>query len=67
MRIVEGSSVPGSGIGLAVVRELVTTHGGKAWVEEGSTGGARFVVELPAASRIETTSQPPAGLRVTEV
>ena len=67
VRIVEGSSVPGSGIGLAVVRELVTTHGGKAWVEEGSTGGARFVVELPGASRIETTSQPPAGLRVTEV
>ena len=67
VRIVEGSSVPGSGIGLAVVGELVTTHGGKAWVEEGASGGARFVVELPGASRVETTSQPPAGLRVTEV
>jgi signal transduction histidine kinase len=39
----------GSGIGLAVVRELAELHGGTALVEESSTGGARFVIEMPVA------------------
>jgi signal transduction histidine kinase len=37
----------GSGIGLAVVRELAILHGGSAYVEDAAAGGARFVVELP--------------------
>jgi signal transduction histidine kinase len=41
----------GSGIGLAVVRDLVELHGGRAWVEDAPGGGARFVVELPGATR----------------
>ena len=36
----------GSGIGLAIVRELAITHGGTARVEPAPTGGARFVIEL---------------------
>jgi signal transduction histidine kinase len=43
----------GSGIGLAIVRELATTHGGSVRVEAAPTGGARFVIELadlPAAA-----------------
>lgn len=39
----------GSGIGLAVVRELTELHGGEAYVEDAPGGGARFVVELPTA------------------
>jgi signal transduction histidine kinase len=39
----------GSGLGLAVVRDLALAHGGRAWVEPSPAGGARFVVELPAA------------------
>ncbi len=42
-----GRAVAGAGIGLAVVRELVALHHGKAWVEEAPRGGARFIVELP--------------------
>jgi signal transduction histidine kinase len=40
----------GSGIGLAVVRELVTLMGGTTRVEDAPGGGARFVVELSAAA-----------------
>ncbi|MBW3551979.1 MAG: HAMP domain-containing histidine kinase [Gemmatimonadetes bacterium] len=43
-----GTVVVGSGIGLSVVRALVTALGGRCWVEDGDGGGARFVVELPA-------------------
>ncbi len=43
------SAVAGSGIGLAVVREVARVHGGSARVEPGSKGGARFVIELPPA------------------
>ena len=37
----------GSGIGLAVVRELAALHRGTAYVEPAPGGGARFVLELP--------------------
>lgn len=39
--------VGGSGIGLAVVRELAMRHGGGARVEAASGGGGCFVIELP--------------------
>jgi len=42
-----GSAVAGTGIGLAVVRELAELHGGRTWVEDAPTGGARFVIEVP--------------------
>ena len=44
------SAVAGSGIGLAVVRSLASEMGGRAWVEDTDTGGARFVVELASGS-----------------
>jgi signal transduction histidine kinase len=36
----------GAGLGLAVVRSIVTRHRGRVWVEDAPLGGARFVVEL---------------------
>jgi signal transduction histidine kinase len=44
-----GTVVAGSGIGLAVVRELATLHHGRTWVEDAASGGSRFVIELPVA------------------
>jgi signal transduction histidine kinase len=45
-----GSSTAGSGIGLAVVRELADLHHGRAWIDDVAPNavGTRVVIELPA-------------------
>jgi len=42
----------GSGLGLAIVRSVTLWHGGEVRAENRPTGGARFVLELPAAPRV---------------
>lgn len=37
----------GSGMGLAIVKQLVEAHGGKVWVESQPTQGATFGLSLP--------------------
>ncbi|MPY86960.1 MAG: hypothetical protein GEU99_03470 [Luteitalea sp.] len=65
----KAESVPGTGIGLAVVRQLVDLHGGRVWVEPRPGRGARFAVELPGtlrmatADRSETNSVPDLAAR----
>lgn len=44
-----GRTTAGSGIGLAVVKELTVAHGGSVELERAPGGGARFVVRLPLA------------------
>jgi signal transduction histidine kinase len=51
----------GAGIGLAVVHELVAAQRGRAWVERGSRGGARFVLELPGGAA-DDGSEPAVSL-----
>jgi PAS domain S-box-containing protein len=43
----EASHAPGSGIGLALVAQFASLHGGRAWVEPRAGGGACFQVLLP--------------------
>ncbi len=40
-------TVPGTGIGLSLVSQFTTLHGGRVWVEETPSGGASFRVLLP--------------------
>jgi signal transduction histidine kinase len=46
----------GIGLGLYIVRIIAENHGGSARVEETGGGGARFVVDLPAAARVVSGS-----------
>jgi two-component system sensor histidine kinase AdeS len=45
----ETSTARGSGIGLYAARRLAESMRGRLWCEPGSSGGARFVLALPAA------------------
>jgi signal transduction histidine kinase len=40
----------GVGLGLAIVNQIARWHGGRAWVETSSLGGARFIIAWPGRS-----------------
>lgn len=41
------SSVPGAGIGLAIVKNIADVHQGQAWAESRPGGGSCFHLALP--------------------
>jgi two-component system, OmpR family, sensor kinase len=51
-----GDSGGGSGLGLAIVRAVALSHGGSVVAERAASGGARFVVRLPAATPARASS-----------
>jgi len=53
--------VAGSGVGLSVVHDVVTQHGGRAWVEDAPGRGARFVVTFPASDTPPVSARQASG------
>jgi len=41
------SSVPGVGLGLAICKTIVESHGGRIWAENRIEGGVAFRLSLP--------------------
>lgn len=41
-----GREIEGTGAGLAIVRQVVERHGGKAWVEPREGGGSEFIISF---------------------
>lgn len=50
----------GVGLGLAICREIIASHGGAIWVTDNEPRGSTFLVLLPAAVRVGGDSPTPA-------
>jgi signal transduction histidine kinase len=52
----------GAGLGLSIVKAIVTAHGGQVKVESVEGRGSRFLVELPIANKTSDCRRDGAGL-----
>jgi two-component system sensor histidine kinase MprB len=50
----ESRSMPGSGLGLSIVRQVIERHAGNVRVDETDEGGTRMVLQLPGAPLVAT-------------
>lgn len=54
-RLDHAEDTGGLGLGLYIVRVIAESHGGSVRVEDATSGGARFVLEIPVAPRARRT------------
>jgi signal transduction histidine kinase len=57
----------GSGIGLAIVRDVMEQNAGRAWVEDAPGGGARFVASLPSVGTAHRSIEAQAEVETVTV
>ena len=50
----ESRSMPGSGLGLSIVRQVIERHSGNVRVDENGDGGTRMVLQIPGAPLLVT-------------
>jgi signal transduction histidine kinase len=53
--------VPGTGLGLSIVKSIVEAHGGRIGVRGNQSGGATFVLALPARGAVRQETQLASG------
>ncbi len=56
-KITGDDSIPGTGLGLSLVRRIIEAHRGTVSVESKLGEGSLFIIELPAATPYELTDQ----------
>lgn len=58
-RLHRGDDFPGTGMGLAICKRIVTRHSGKLWVESELGQGSRFFFTLSQEASAKADSSPP--------
>jgi two-component system sensor histidine kinase MprB len=51
----ESRTMPGSGLGLSIVRQVIERHSGTVQVDESDQGGTRIVLQVPGAPLLAAT------------